>query len=135
VTDISAYGWPWFRDEIRKGVALSERYCSDFLALVADIDSVAGEVFARPTSPFSDRPQDYVVSVLVARAFRLTVSALYIGLGGYPDSGTNLERTVWEISIRLLDMTRARADAALGFLLEGTASEIAQVEAELDHRR
>lgn len=135
MTDTSAYGWSWFRDEIRKGVAFSERCCGDFLALVENMDLIAGEVFARPTSPFSDRPQDYVVSVLVARAFRLTVSSLYIGLGGYPDSGTNLERTVWEISIRLLDMTRAPAAAALGFLLDGTASEIAQVEAELDHCR
>jgi hypothetical protein len=135
MTGTPAHGWPWFRDEIQKGVAFSERYCSEFLPLVEDMDSIAGEVFARPTSPFSDRPQDHVVSVLVARAFRLTVSSLYIGLGGYPDSGTNLERTVWEISIRLLDMTRAPAAAALGFLLDGTASEIAQVGAELDHRR
>ena len=135
MTDTSAYGWSWFSDEIRKGVAFSERYCTDFLALVEDMASIAGAIFARPTSPFSDRPQDYVVSVLVARAFRLTVSSLYIGLGGYPDSGTNLERTVWEISIRLLDMTTAPAAAALGFLLDGTTSEIAQVAAELEHRQ
>jgi hypothetical protein len=135
VTEPSAYGWSWFRDEIQKGVAFSEPYCRDFLDLVEDMDRVAGEILARPTSPFSDRPQDYVVSVLVARAFRLTVSSLYIGLGGYPDSATNLERTTWEISIRLLDMTTAPAAAALGFLLDGTAAEMSQVEAELNHRR
>jgi len=135
MTNTSAYGWSWFRDEIQNGVAFSERHCSDFLDLVEEMDSIVAAIFARPTSPFSDRPQDYVVSILVARAFRLTVSSLYIGLGGYPDSGTNLERTVWEISIRLLDMTTAPAAAALGFLLDSTASEIGHVQAELDHRR
>jgi hypothetical protein len=135
MSEQSAYGWPWFRKEIQDGVAFSERYCSDLLDLVQEMDAVSGVVFARPTSPLSDRPQDYVVSILTARALRLTVSALYIGLGGYPDSANNLERTAWEISIRLLDMTTAPVAAALGFLLDGAASEISQAQAELDHRR
>lgn len=135
MTNTSAYDWSWFRDEIHKAVGFSERYCPAFLDLVKEMDSIVGAILARPTSPLADRPQDYVVSVLVTRAFRLTISSLYIGLGGYPDSGTNLERTVWEIGIRLLDMTEAPVAAALGFLLDGTASEIGQVEALLDHRQ
>jgi hypothetical protein len=102
---------------------------------VEELDGVVGAIFARPMSPLSDRPQDYVVSILVARAFRLTVSSLYVGLGGYPDSATNLERTAWEISIRLLDMTTAPVAAALGFLLDAAALEISHVQAELDHRQ
>jgi hypothetical protein len=135
VSTASSYGWSWFKDEIQKGVAFSERYCGDFLALIEDMDRVVAQILARPTSPMAGRPQDYVVSILVVRAFRLTVSALYIGLGGYPDSAANLERTIWEISIRLLDMTRAPSAAALGFLLDGVASEVAHMKAELSHRQ
>lgn len=135
MTDASSYGWSWFSDEIQKGVAFSARYCGDFLDVIEEMDFVAGRIFARPTSPTADRPQDYVILILVARAFRLTVSSLYIGLGGYPDSTANLERTVWEISIRLLDMTRAPAAAAPGFLLDGAAAEVAQMKAELAHRQ
>lgn len=135
MTNTPTYGWSWFRDEIQKGVAFSERYCRGLLDLVEEMDLIVGALLARPTSPMSDRPQDYVVSVLVTRAFRLTISSLYLGLGGYPDSATNFQRTVWEIGIRLLDMTTAPVAAALGFLLDGAASEVSQVEAELDHRQ
>lgn len=135
MTSTSAFGWSWFRREIQESVAFSERHAGGFLNLVEEVDALLGSILARPTSPLSDRPQDYVVSILVTRAFRLTISSLYIGFGGYPDSGTNLERTIWEIGIRLLDMTAAPAAAALGFLLDGAASEIAQIEAELAHRQ
>ena len=89
MTNTSAYGWSWFRRQIQDGVAFSERHCGELLDLIEEIDAVVGSIFSRPTSPLSDRPQDYVVSIRVARALRLTVSSLYIGFGGYPDSGTN----------------------------------------------
>lgn len=129
------FGWPWFRDEIAKGVAFSESHCRDLLGLVEEMDNLVGAILARPTSPSSERPQDFVVSLLVARAFRLTVSSLYIGLGGYPDSEQNLQRTVWEIGVRLLDIMSAPVHAAFGYILDGLASEIARMEAELEHRR
>lgn len=135
MTDTHSFGWSWFSSEIQKGVTFSERHCRDFLDIVGEMDSLVGRIFARPTSPMAARPQDYVVSILVARGFRLTITSLYIGLGGYPDSGANLERTIWEISIRLLDMTRAPAAAALGFLIDGAAAEVAHMSAELAHRQ
>jgi hypothetical protein len=75
------------------------------------------------------------VSLVTARAFRLTISALYLGLSGYPDSGVNLQRTVWEISVRLLDMAAEPVAAALGFLLHGVASEVSHMEVEAAHRQ
>jgi len=129
------YGWAWFRDEIARGVQLSEARCTSILAHIQEMDAIVCDIVARPTSPFSDRPQDFVVSLLATRVFRLTVSALYIGLGGYHDSATGLTRTVWEIAIRLLDMTDSPEAAALGFLLDAASSEINHVDAELEHRQ
>ena len=135
IVKASGYSWLWFRNEIRDRVTFTEPHCRDLLDLLEEMDSIVGAIFARPTSPFSDRPQDYVVSILVARAFRLTVSSLYIGLGGYADSASNLDRTTWEIGIRLLDMTSQPIAAALGFLLDSAASEISHVQAELSYRQ
>ena len=38
MSEQSVYGWPWFRKEIQDGVAFSERYCSDLLDLVQEMD-------------------------------------------------------------------------------------------------
>jgi hypothetical protein len=82
----------------------------------------------------SDRPQDFVVAVLSVRAFRLTISSLHLALSGYPDSSTALDRSVFEIALRLLDLTRAPEAASLGYLIQGAAEEISTMNAEIEHR-
>ena len=127
------YDWEWFRDTMTKAVPWSEPACRSALDLVKGIDATVGQLLAWTTSPLSDRPQDYVVSLLVARSFRLAVSTVYLSLAGYADSATVMQRTVWEISIRLLDMTTAPAEAALGYLLDSAAIEIGHLSAEIGY--
>jgi hypothetical protein len=129
------YDWRWFRDAMHECTAIGEREAAELLPLVSELDALIGAVVARPTSPFSDRPQDYVVSLLCARAFRLTVSAIKLALAGYPDSAVNLSRTTWEIAVRCLDLLENPVAGALGYLLEGLTSEAGQLTTELDHRQ
>ena len=104
------------------------------LDLIRSYDSLTDKVLHRPTSPASDRPQDYVISILVTRSFRLAISGIRLALSGYPDSVPNLDRTIFEISIRLLDIGGNPISGSLGYLIQGSAEEISAMEAELNHR-
>ena len=127
------YGWEWFRSSMAKATLWSEPPCRDALGLVREIDELVSQILAWPTSPFSERPQDYVVSLLVTRSFRLAVSTVHLSLAGYADSATVMQRTVWEIALRLLDMTTAPVEAASGYLLDSAAIEIGHLEAEVGY--
>lgn len=127
------YDWDWFRITMTKAVSWNEPACRSALDLVKGIDATVSQILAWPTAPLSDRPQDYVVSLLVARSFRLTVSTVYLSLAGYSDSATVMQRTVWEIATRLLDMTTAPVEAALGYLLDSAAIEIGHLDAEIGY--
>lgn len=131
---MNSYGWPWFRENVGKAVQANEALCFDLLEFVDEMDSVVGGILDRPMSPLGERPQDYVVSILISRSFRLTISALQLSLSGYADSTRNLMRTVWETGIRLLDMRRNPAAAAFGFLLDGVAVEIGHLQTAQDMR-
>lgn len=112
-----------------------EPECRGLLDLVQECDVIVDKMVSRPMSYASDRPQDFVVSILAVRAFRLAISSLQIALAGYVDSTSNLDRTVFEISIRLLDMTTDPVASSLAYLIQGATEEISTMEAELVHRR
>lgn len=128
------YDWCWFARNMQDVMHTNERLSAEVLDIVAGADALAHRIVARPTSAYSDRPQDYVASLLVSRSFRLAVSSIYLALSGYADSAVNLDRTVWEIGIRLLDMTRAPDAAALGYLLDSAQSEVDHLKVELQYR-
>ena len=104
------------------------------LDLVHECDEIVGKMVGRPLSYASDRSRDFVVSVLAVRAFRLAISSLQVALSGYVDSTSNLDRTVFEIGIRLLDISTAPEAASLGYLMQGATEEISVMEVELAHR-
>jgi hypothetical protein len=103
--------------------------------MIQECDQIVSALLHRQMSYASDRPQDYVVAVLLVRAFRITISSLHLALSGYPDSSPALDRSVFEIALRLLDLNTAPQAASLGFLIQGATEEIATVEAELDSRK
>jgi len=110
------------------------RKWAPLLDLIEPIDRLVGQLVRRETSFASDRPQDYVASILAVRAFRLTISQIHLALAGYPDACPNLDRTVWEISVRLLDIASHPVAGALGYLLQGIVEELAAARAEHEHR-
>ncbi len=81
------------------------------------------------------RIQDYVAILLAVRSFRLTISGVYLGLSGYPDSIPNLERTVIEILVRLIQIRTNPSEGAIGYLLSGKEEQIKAVNAEIEFRR
>jgi len=83
----------------------------------------------------SDRPQDFVVPTLSVRAFRLAISSIQLALSGYVDSVPNLDRTIFEIGIRLLDISTDPIAASLAYLIQGAHEEISTMEIELAYRR
>jgi len=81
------------------------------------------------------RFQDYVAILLAVRSFRLTISGISLGFSGYPDSVPNLNRTVFEIWIRLIHIKTSPSEGAIGYLLSGKEEEIKAISAEIEFRR
>lgn len=129
--------WEWrhFREVICAFAAKNEKKAAPILEFFGACDRIVGRIVSRPLGIDSDRPQDYVVAILAARAFRLTTGAVFLDLSGYPDLGPNLVRTVWEIGIRLIAMHEDPRQAAYGFLLHSSAEKLAYLEAEIAYRR
>jgi len=83
----------------------------------------------------SERPQDFVVPILTVRAFRLAICSVRLALSGYTDSTPNLDRTIFEISIRLLDMGKDPVAASLGYLIQGSLEELSTARVEFNYRK
>lgn len=133
MTGDEAKKWTWFREAGLEALRTTEPKLKQLLDLIEEEDRLLSNLLDRETSWASERPQDYVSCVLSARAFRLTVSAIFISLSGYPDTAPNLIRSIWEISVRLLDLCDNPVSGALGYLLKGSTDEIRMMETELKH--
>lgn len=131
----SNYDWHWFRQHMKKCSESSEPDCHPLLDLVQECDVIVVKMVHRPMSYASDRPQDFVVPTLSVRAFRLAISSIQIALSGYVDSVPNLDRTIFEIGIRLLDISTDPIAASLAYLIQGAHEEISTMEVELAYRR
>jgi hypothetical protein len=129
------YDWNWFRTNMASCMEESEQTCLPLLKLFDQFDEAILKITNRDMAIDSERPQDYVVPLLAVRSFRLAVSAVSLALSGYLDSGPNLERTIFEIHMRLLDMSSDPAGASLAFLMQAQMEEISIVRIELDYRQ
>ena len=125
-----SFGWPYFSSTMSRFAEDGERRFAPMLEVIELLDALVGKIVGRETSYASERPQDYVASILVTRTFRLTIASIRLALSGYSDACPNLYRTVWEISIRLLDMSREPVEAAIGFLLQNVHEELGAARAE-----
>jgi hypothetical protein len=128
------HDWSWFRNEMRACSDALEPACRPFLELIHECNQIVCMLLDRELAHASVRPQDFVVAILSVRAFRLTISSLYLALSGYPDSSPTLDRSVFEIAMRLLDLTTAPEAASLGYLIQGATEEISTMKAEIEHR-
>ncbi|HYL34442.1 MAG TPA: DUF5677 domain-containing protein [Bryobacteraceae bacterium] len=114
--------------------AKNEAASAVLLSLFSDYRQLTERVISRPSSYASERPQDYVASLLAVRCFRLAVGAILLSQSGYPDLAVDAARPIWEIAIRLCDLGRDPVPAALGYLLRGVWEELIVMEAELRYR-
>lgn len=128
------FDWRYFSGTMRQTLRDAESRWPGVLDAIETADTLVGRLVARETSYASDRPQDYVASILAVRCFRLAISAVYVALSGFPDSSPNIYRTIWEITIRLLDMTTDPVAGSLGYLLAGSRQKLSVASAERDHR-
>jgi hypothetical protein len=113
----------------------SEPDCQPLLELVQECDDIVVKMIRRPMSYASDRPQDFVVPTLAVRAFRLAISSIQLALSGYVDSVPNLDRTIFEIGIRLLDMSTDPIASSIAYLMQGAHEEISTMQVELEYRK
>ncbi|AFM24872.1 DUF5677 domain-containing protein [Desulfomonile tiedjei] len=125
------YDWNWFRSSINQTARTIEPQIKQLLDFVSEVDLIVQQVVDRPTSYASERPQDYVVSILVVRSFRLFVSSMILSLSGYADVVPNLKRSVMEIGLMLLNMSSNPVAVALGYMLHSVQEEIISMETEL----
>jgi hypothetical protein len=117
--------------------ALADKHEAEWgihLKLFSDYRHLAERIVNRPSSYASSRPQDYVVSLLTLRSFRLAVGVIVLSQHGYSDLAIDSARSIWEIGIRLADMIKQPVPAAFGYLLGGVSEEITFMQEELRHR-
>jgi len=129
------FPWSAFRVAMADLAARNEPRCLKLYALIEPFDTYVSEVITRPHGINSERPQDYLACVLLVRSFRLAIGGLLLAACGYSELSPNLERTIFEIGIRLFYSQRDPVAAALGFFIYAARQEAEAIEAELVHRR
>lgn len=129
------FPWSAFRATMADLAVRNERRCSKLYALIEPFDAFVGAVIRHPHGIDSERPQDCLACVLVVRSFRLAIGGLWLAASGYPELSPNLDRTIWEIGIRLVYSQKDPVTAALGFFIYAARREAESIEAELAHRR
>ncbi len=128
------YGWKEFHTVMNYMAEINEIKDSQLLDLIKKYDHFVCKLVNRSTSYKSNRPQDYVVCILGARSFRLATGGIYLAVSGYSDLSPNLGRTIWEISLRLINMKSNPVASSLGYLLFSCAEDLSIDEAELKYR-
>jgi hypothetical protein len=104
-------------------------------SIFGQCDNILAQIVNREMSLFSKRPQDYIVALLSASAFRVATSGFYLASAGYPDVVPILGRTIWEISIRLFDFQQNPVELSLAYILNSKWMEIKTITAEIEYRR
>lgn len=77
------YSWDWFRSEMVARMTEKEKAVSNELNIVQVIDRLAQTTLAHASSPFSNRPQDFVSCSMLANSFRMVISSCAQILLGY----------------------------------------------------
>lgn len=122
--DDTVNDWEGYRSLMNKCYHLVEPQINELLDFVKHIRVMVNKILERPLSYASERPQDFVMAFLVTRSFRLFISSLNLSLSGYPDSTPNIERTIFEINLRFLQIKKDPLKASLGFLLHSIDEEL-----------
>jgi hypothetical protein len=129
------YDWNYFKSSINQTNRSVEAQAKELLDLVSDVDLAVQRVVDRQTSYASERPQDYVVSILIVRSFRLFISTIILGASGYADIVPNLGRSIMEIGLLLLEIRSNPVPTSLGYMLHSAQEEIITMETELGRSR
>jgi len=105
----------------------------EILKIYGELDRIIIGITTR-TMNLSEGIVAYVLALLSTRSFRLATGAVYLATSGYPDLVPNLNRTSWEIGLRILAMKEDPVAASYGYLLHGASTEIKVIEVEIEHR-
>jgi hypothetical protein len=77
------------------------------------------------------RPQDHVAVGVAIHAFRSALASIELCVGGFADAAAPINRSVWEMQLRLFDVRQTGMLGALACLLYEAETEIAAREFEL----
>lgn len=77
------------------------------------------------------RPQDHAAVGLSIQAYRFCVASATAALSGYADACPPLNRSIWEIQLRLFDIREAPHAGSLGYLFYGATQETLAREHEI----
>ncbi len=132
---MNTYDWNWFEKKISESLKTNSIKHKKILDFIKNIDSILQEALNHPISPFSSRPQDYLACITITRCFRLLISGLNLILSGFPECASNLDRSIWEIGIRLSYINEKNpTGGAFGWLLYSYESDISMLKAEYEYR-
>ena len=127
------FDWNWFKSSIDETDKRAAPQMQELLDLVSEVDTAVQKAIARPTTYASERPQDYVVSILIVRCFRLFISGILLAVSGYPDVVAGVIRSMAEIWLLLLEIRSHPVETSLGYMLHSVEEEIVTMQRELDH--
>ncbi|WP_319561043.1 DUF5677 domain-containing protein [Marispirochaeta sp.] len=132
---MKVYDWNWFRERITEFLKTNSTKHLNFLKYIEDIDSILQEALNQKISPVSSRPHDYLACITMTRCFRLLISGLSLILSGFPECASNLDRSIWEIGIRLSYINeKDPIGGAFGWILSSYESDIKMLKAEYEYR-
>ena len=130
------YDWNWYAEAMSRQRDRNRRGLKPLLNLISRVDALAQAIVTRPSSPVSDRPQDYVGSLFATRVLRSTISAVDSVLAGYGETAYNLQRTIWEIGVRSAFIgLNDPVGGSFGLLLDSTERNRQMLQASLEYRQ
>ncbi|MGP8321659.1 MAG: DUF5677 domain-containing protein [Methanosarcinaceae archaeon] len=128
-------GLKWYLRQMNESLTSNLSRWDEHFSIVYEYENILTSFIEVYSKRDPVRFQDYVALLLVIRSFRLTISGIFLSLSGYPDSLPNLNRTVFEIWIRLIHIKTNPSEGAIGYLLSGKDEEIKAISAEIEFRR
>ena len=130
---LKSYTWDQFREVMARMCKARSDQWKELLEVHGELDRIAVGIATRPMN-LREAIVPYVLALLSMRSFRIATGGVYLAASGYPDLVPNLNRTSWEIGLRILAMQEDPIAAAYGYLLQGVTTEIGTLEAEIEHR-
>lgn len=132
VSDSWALEWPEVRRRMEEARAPFTARCEPLLWYFGPATEFCKRVVGDGRSPANgERPQDHIASATAIHAFRSAVGSAELAVAGYADIAVTLNRSLWEMQLRLFSVREGGLLAALASLHYEAEQRIAAAEYEL----
>jgi hypothetical protein len=126
------FGWPSLHHRIEDARQTYAQQSEPLLWYVGPATEFCKRIIGPGRSPANgSRPQDHVAVGVAIHAFRSALASIELCVGGFADAAAPINRSVWEMQLRLFDVRQTGMLGALACLLYEAETEIAAREFEL----